>query len=63
MPDQMTDIYRIVAPVGTCEHDIEWITVEVLVGTYDDAYNAAMFHNPCSSIEFLDGPNNMWIEA
>ena len=60
----MTDIYRISAPVGTCEHDIEWEPMEFVVGTYDDAFAASGEINgvPCR-IEFLDGPTNTWIEA
>ena len=60
----MTDIYRISAPVGTCEHDIEWEPMEFVVGTYDDAYAASdgiTWASPL--IEFLDGPTNTWIEA
>jgi hypothetical protein len=58
----MTDIYRIIVPVGTCEHDIEWEPMEFLVGTCDDAYDASKAFEPCI-IQFLDGPTNTWIEA
>ena len=60
----MTNIYRISTPVGTCEHDIEWITVQVLVGNYYDADCAAVNMNiPCYFIEVFDGPSNKWMSA
>ena len=61
----MTDIYRVLVPAGTNEDDIVMEQVEILVGTYDDAYEASKPYDRTSwtVIEFLDGPTNKWIEA
>jgi len=61
----MSNIYRILAPVGTCKQDygIEWIRVEVLVGSYFDAEREAMSISPGCVVEVFDGPKNKWIPA
>jgi hypothetical protein len=58
------DIYRIIEPVGTSWEDVEWVTAEVLVGTYGDAYDAqrAGGYHHYSEIEFYDGETSTWKE-
>lgn len=59
------DIYRIIEPVGTSWADVEWITAEVLVGTYSDAFvaqEAGGYHH-YSVIEFYDGETSTWKET
>ena len=59
------DIYRIIEPVGTSWLDVEWETAEVLVGTYDDAYDAqrAGGYHQYSLIQFYDGETSTWRET
>jgi hypothetical protein len=61
----VTDIYRILVPAGTNEDDIEMEQVEILVGTYDDAYEASKPYDRTSwtVIELFDGKANKWVEA
>jgi hypothetical protein len=58
----LANIYRISAPVGTCKEDYgkEWITLEVLVGSYLDAETAAANISPGCFIECFDGRSNRW---
>jgi hypothetical protein len=58
----MPEIYRLREPVGTSWQDVEWITTQVLVGTYDDAWALAEV-NDHTTIEYFDGLTNQWIEA
>jgi hypothetical protein len=59
------DIYRIIEPVGTSWLDIEWEVAELLVGTYDDAYDAqrAGGYHHYSLIEFYDVETSTWRET